>query len=368
MIVIGFNGLFRLIFVTFSVVILSGFSGSSYLKKRSSNDILPVSSIYDDFNVVFFGSSSFLIEAGATQLLIDGFVTRKKHMFIGRIAPDPYMIVDVIRRFRICTSKPHPAKICAHPKKRRLKAVIPVHGHYDHALDSTYFAAWANADLYGDTSIQVLKQASQEHSPGRTEFEWENFHFEDIFTDDKTGQNTRHLVIGDLKVTLIKTKHAKNIATSLLKPKTSERIRFPTKLRNMGLGVSVSVLVEYKNKRFLILPSAGPFVPSFKDGELAADVVFLGLGGLGLVWKHTRQDYWNNIINATDPKRVIPIHWDGDMVQFNKDKQKNFSVAPVQSFDSTLKFYEELASKRSKKIEIIFAPAEARFNPFSGLN
>ena len=245
-IVIGFNGLFRLIFVTFSVVILSGFSGSSYLKKRSSNDILPVSSIYDDFNVVFFGSSSFLIEAGATQLLIDGFVTRKKHMFIGRIAPDPYMIVDVIRRFRICTSKPHPAKICAHPKKRRLKAVIPVHGHYDHALDSTYFAAWANADLYGDTSIQVLKQASQEHSPGRTEFEWENFHFEDIFTDDKTGQNTRHLVIGDLKVTLIKTKHAKNIATSLLKPKTSERIRFPTKLRNMGLGVSVSVWLNIK--------------------------------------------------------------------------------------------------------------------------
>jgi L-ascorbate metabolism protein UlaG (beta-lactamase superfamily) len=58
----------------------------------------------------------------------------------------------------------------------------------------------------------------------------------------------------------------------------------------------------------LIHGSAG-----WRDGMFAgrqADVVLLGIGGLGTKDEAYREAYWREVVAATRPRLLVPIHWD----------------------------------------------------------
>src|SRR3954447_7438763 len=72
-------------------------------------------------SVTFLGVASLLVDDGETALLTDGFFTRPslRGVVLGRIAPDHGRIAVALARAGV----------------DRVAAVLPVHTHYDHAMD-----------------------------------------------------------------------------------------------------------------------------------------------------------------------------------------------------------------------------------------
>ena len=75
-------------------------------------------------------------------------------------------------------------------------------------------------------------------------------------------------------------------------------------------GEAWSVLVHHRptDRRLLIQGSAG-FVAGALAGQ-QADVVYLGVGQLGLLSKEYMVDYWNEMVRSVGARRVVLIHWD----------------------------------------------------------
>ena len=73
-------------------------------------------------------------------------------------------------------------------------------------------------------------------------------------------------------------------------------------------GGSFSLLFAHPAGTLLVQGSAG-----WREGALAgrhADVVLLGIGGLGTRDDAYREGYWREVVGAVGPRCVIPIHWD----------------------------------------------------------
>jgi L-ascorbate metabolism protein UlaG (beta-lactamase superfamily) len=91
-----------------------------------------------DFAVTFLGVSSLLLDDGHTRLLTDGFLSRPSLLDVGlrKLAPDRERIEAALARTGV----------------HRLDAVMPVHTHFDHAMDSAFVADRTGALLVGSES------------------------------------------------------------------------------------------------------------------------------------------------------------------------------------------------------------------------
>src|SRR5829696_8707552 len=76
--------------------------------------------------VTFLGVASLLLDDGASAVMTDGFFSRPAlpRVLLRRIAPDDSRIEAALDRLGFGTGG------------RRLDAVVPVHTHFDHAMDS----------------------------------------------------------------------------------------------------------------------------------------------------------------------------------------------------------------------------------------
>jgi len=354
----------RIVFVVL-LVVLAGCSGR--FADLAAHNQIQSGRFASKVAVTFFGSSTLLIDDGETQVFIDGFVTRSKHRYLRKIAPSEQQILDVLTKHEICPN-PQNRKIASRPAYcsgqpgRGLSIVIPVHAHYDHALDSSYIAAWTGARLVADPSIEATVKATQQH-PWEASLDWGAVKFVPPFSGDDANVSIP-IPAGKFRITLLRSRHLENPLSSLASKVTSDKLELPAHLWEFGEGTNLSVRIEHQGRSMLIVPSSGPFVQEPAPGSLKSDVVFMGVGGLG--WKPVgkRKAYWHSLLQATDAKRVIPIHWDSDQVEFDSS-DPNFPLASPRRFDATLDVFEELAGP--KNIEIIFAPPLKRFDPFWGL-
>jgi L-ascorbate metabolism protein UlaG (beta-lactamase superfamily) len=91
-----------------------------------------------DFAVTFLGVSTLLIDDGESAVLTDGYFSRPSlaKVGLGKIAPDHDRIDAALARTRTT----------------RLAGVLPVHTHFDHALDSAVVAEQTGALLVGGES------------------------------------------------------------------------------------------------------------------------------------------------------------------------------------------------------------------------
>ena len=92
--------------------------------------------------VTWAGVTTLLIDDGASALMTDGFFSRPSLASVGlrRISPSPPRIDGCLARLGV----------------DRLEAVLPVHTHYDHAMDSAVVAERTGARMVGGTSaVQV---------------------------------------------------------------------------------------------------------------------------------------------------------------------------------------------------------------------
>ena len=101
----------------------------------------------DVVTTTWLGVSTLLFDDGETQLLIDGFFSRPSladSVFDRPVENDAAVINYAMNEFRI----------------RRLAAIIPVHSHFDHAMDVGAIANRSKASVLGtESTAQIARGA-----------------------------------------------------------------------------------------------------------------------------------------------------------------------------------------------------------------
>lgn len=226
--------------------------------------------------VTWAGVTTLLIDDGESALMTDGFFSRPSLATVGlrRLTPSAPRIDGCLARLRV----------------ERLEAVLPVHTHYDHAMDSAVVAERTGATLVGGQSAAQIGRGHR-------------------LPADRVVAATpgSPVELGPYEVTLIEGDHCPPDRF----PGVIDRpVAPPVKVSAYRCGEAWSTLVHHRpsDRRLLIVGSAG-----FRPGALAgrsADVVYLGVGQLGLQPESYLADYWTETVRTVGARRVVLIHWD----------------------------------------------------------
>ncbi len=246
----------------------------------------------DALAVTWLGVTTVLIDDGETQLLIDGFFSRPSLVdgLLGRpVANDAAIINFALYEFGI----------------DRLAAIIPVHSHFDHAMDVGAVAKRTNASVVGSESTANIARGA-----GIPE--------EQLVVFDHGGT----LEFGQFTVRLLESRHGPvGWRGSVPLPGTiDEPLEFPAPIQAMRMGKAWTIVVEHPLGTTVVQGSAG-----YVEGALAnveADLVLLCSFGLSSLGRDYAERYWQEIVTATGAKAVMPMHFDdftrpfGEVVPF----------------------------------------------------
>ncbi|MGA5541812.1 MBL fold metallo-hydrolase [Mycobacterium sp. NPDC051198] len=226
--------------------------------------------------VTWAGVSTLLVDDGTSAVLTDGFFSRPTlpHVVLRKLAPSLPRIDGSLARLGV----------------DRLEAVLPVHSHFDHAMDSAVVAERTGAQLVGGTSTAQVGVGGG-LAPDRI----------------VTVTPGEAVTLGAYDVTLFESEHCPpdrfpGIITEPVVP--------PVKVAAYKCGEAWSTLVHHRpsDHRLLIVGSAGA-VPGALTGQ-RAEVVYLGIGQLGLQSEQYFETYWAETVRAVGARRVVLIHWD----------------------------------------------------------
>lgn len=226
--------------------------------------------------MTWLGVSTLLVDDGTSAVLTDGFFSRPglARVGLGRIAPSIPRIEGCLTRAGI----------------RRLDAVLPVHTHFDHALDSAAVAQRTGAVLVGGESTANIGRG---HG----------------LPDDRIRLVSSGVAVelGAFEVTPIASRHC---PPDRFPGVVTAPLRTPARASAYRCGEAWSLVVAHPptGRRLLIQGSAG-FVPGALTGH-RAEVAYLGVGQLGVLPEKYLHDYWEHTVRAVGARTVIGIHWD----------------------------------------------------------
>jgi L-ascorbate metabolism protein UlaG (beta-lactamase superfamily) len=237
---------------------------------------VPTAATGSVLTVAWAGVTTLLVDDGDSALMTDGFFSRPSlaSVGLGRITPSLPRIDGCLARLGVT----------------RLEAVLPVHTHFDHAMDSAVVAEHTGALLVGGSSAANIGRGhglSEERlivaTPGEP------------------------VTLGPFDVTLIESSHC---PPDRCPGVITEPVRIPAKVSAYKCGEAWSTLAHHRpsDRRLLIVGSAG-FVPGALRGQ-RADVAYLGVGQLGVQPESYLVDYWTEVVRAVGARRVVLIHWD----------------------------------------------------------
>lgn len=237
---------------------------------------VPTAAPESPLRVTWAGVTTLLVDDGASAVLTDGFFSRPPLLTVGlgRLEPSLPRIDGCLARLGV----------------NRLEAVLPVHTHFDHAMDSAVVAERTGAALVGGGSAL---QIGRGHG----------------LAADRIVMATpgEPMLLGAFDVTLFESEHCPpdrfpGIITEPVVP--------PVKASVYKCGEAWSILLHHRatDRRMLIVGSAGA-VPGALAGQ-RADVVYLGVGQLGLQPERYLVDYWTETVRAVGARRAVLIHWD----------------------------------------------------------
>jgi L-ascorbate metabolism protein UlaG (beta-lactamase superfamily) len=228
------------------------------------------------YGVTFLGVASLLFDDGSSALMTDGFFSRPglRSVLVGRVAPDHGRIDAGLERAGV----------------DRLEAVVPVHTHYDHVLDSAVVAERTGAVLLGGTSAANVGRGHGLPS--------------ERVVVAEPGVTTRW---GHYDVTMIPSEHC---PPDRYPGRIDAPVVPPARVAAYRCGEAWSILVEHRpsQRRALVMGSAG-----YREGALRgqeAEVVYLGVGQLGIQTDAYIRRYWQGTVRTVGARRVVLIHWD----------------------------------------------------------
>ena len=238
----------------------------------------------DSVTVTWFGVSTLLFDDGVTQVLIDGFFSRPS-------------LADIVFDIPVQTDAAHINYVIDEYRLRRLAAIIPVHSHFDHAMDIGAIANRSSASILGSESTANVARGA-----GVPEDQI-------IVVETDVDYN-----FGDFTVRLIDSVHAPigwGGATPLAGT-IDAPLELPAPISAWREGASYTIVITHSQGTTLVNGSAG-FLPGKLD-QVRADVVMLGVWGLSNLGRDYVEQYWHALVTATGAQRVYPIHF-GDYSQ-----------------------------------------------------
>jgi L-ascorbate metabolism protein UlaG (beta-lactamase superfamily) len=273
------------------------------------SDRFDVPAAESGLSVTWLGVSTLLVDDGSSALLTDGYFSRPglARVATGKVSPSAARVDGCLARAKVS----------------RLAAVIPVHTHIDHVMDSALVADRTGAQLVGGQSAANV---------GRGYGLPENRLIVAV-----GGEPIR---FGAYDVTLVESRHCPpdrfpGVISAPLTP--------PVRASAYRCGEAWSTLVHHllSGRRLLIQGSAG-----FVHGALAgyrADAVYLSVGQLGLQPRSYLVDYWTETVCAVGARRVILVHWD----DFFRPLSKPLRALPYagDDLDMSIRVLDELAAR-----------------------
>mgnify|MGYP001820790493 FL=1 len=245
-----------------------------------------------DLSITWLGVTTVLIDDGETQVLIDGFFSRPSLAdgILGRpVSNDATTINYALHEFRM----------------RRLAAIIPVHSHFDHAMDVGAIAKRTSASVVGSESTANIARGA-----GVPEDQVI------VATGDEVFE------FGEFRVRLIESRHGPIgwRGSVPLDGTIDEALALPAPIDAMRVGTAWTVVLEHPLGTTLVQGSSG-----FIEGALAdvhADIALLCTYGLSSLGKEYAEQFWQEMVTTTGAKAVIPMHFDdftrpfGEVVPF----------------------------------------------------
>ncbi|ART67910.1 MBL fold metallo-hydrolase [Mycobacterium dioxanotrophicus] len=274
--------------------------------------------------VTWAGVTTLLVQDGSSAVLTDGFFSRPPLLTVGlrRLEPSLPRIDGCLARLGV----------------NRLDAVLPVHTHFDHAMDSAVVADRTGATLVGGSSAAQIG-----HGHG--------------LPPDRvvTATPGRPLPLGAFDVTLFESEHC---PPDRFPGTITEPVVPPVKASAYKCGEAWSVLLRHRatDRRMLIVGSAGA-IPGALAGQ-RADVVYLGIGQLGLQPERYLLDYWAETVQAVGARRVVLIHWD----DFFRPLHKPLRALPYagDDLDVSMRVLARLAARDAVRLHLptLWEPAD----------
>lgn len=234
----------------------------------------------DALRVTWLGVSTLLFDDGETQILIDGFISRPTlaDLLLDRpVDSDAARINYVMDRFGM----------------RRLAAIIPVHSHFDHAMDIGAVANRSSASVLGSETTRNIARGA-----GVPE--------DQIVVAEDGGEYD----FGNFTVTMLASPHAP-IGWNGSVPYAGtidEPLVLPAPVSAWRAGQTYSILITHPLGTTLVQGSAG-----FREGALEgvhADVVMLGVQLLESLGRDYAERYWQTMVTTTGADDVFMIHFD----------------------------------------------------------
>ena len=236
--------------------------------------------------VTFFGTTTLLFDDGTDQILFDCHFTRPSlQKYITGVEGTNRQIMDEL--------------FAAH-RIDRLKAVFISHTHHDHVMDAPYAALKTGACIYGSASAMKVAEGGDVPQAQRMQF-----------------QAGEAYTVGQYRITVLASKHSKpTILNNDLGVLITQPLVQPAKLRDYKEGGSFDFYVEAEGKKYLIRPSFN-YIEGQLDGY-QADVLFLGISGLGKADQETEEVFFRETVEKVKPDVIIPLHWDNFFVPLDQ--------------------------------------------------
>ncbi|NEK86815.1 MBL fold metallo-hydrolase [Blastococcus saxobsidens] len=242
-------------------------------------DLFDVPAASGDLGVTFLGVSTLLFDDGQDAVLTDGFFSRPPllRVALGRVAPDAGRIDAALGRLGL------------DGPGSRLRAVVPVHTHVDHALDSAAVAARTGAVLVGGGSAAQVGRGGG-------------------LPDSRIQLVAPHapMPFGSFTLTFVESAHC---PPDRYPGRITEPVVPPVRTTAYRCGEAWSVLVAHRSGRTTLVQGSAGFVPGALAG-VRADVVHLGVGQLGVQSEDYIRAYWAETVEAVGAREVVLVHWD----------------------------------------------------------
>ncbi|WP_343602334.1 MBL fold metallo-hydrolase [Mycobacterium sp.] len=266
--------------------------------------------------VTWLGVSTLLLDDGSSAVLTDGYFSRPgvTRVALGKVAPSPGRVDGCLARAKV----------------RRLDAVIPLHTHLDHALDSALVADRTGALLVGGTSAANIGRGYG-LPEGRI----------------VVATSGEPIMLGAFEITLVQSRHC---PPDRFPGDITAPVVPPVKASAYRCGDAWSTLVYHRpsGRRMLIQGSAG-FVPGALAGR-RAEVAYLGVGQLGLLAESYLVDYWTETVRAVGARTVVPIHWDDFFRPLSKPPRAN--LYGVDDLDASMHVLDKLATQDGVAVQM----------------
>ncbi|SEP07895.1 L-ascorbate metabolism protein UlaG, beta-lactamase superfamily [Rhodospirillales bacterium URHD0017] len=269
----------------------------------------------------FFGVSTILFRDGTKAVMIDGFFSRPEwgELLFHKIAPKQERIDKALQDGQVPD----------------LLALMVIHSHHDHALDSARVAQMKGAVLIGSESTANIA--------------WGEGFGGGVITI--RGRET--ISIDPYTITVFSFPHSPGGVEPFLRGEIKEGLKSPAHSTKYREGGNFSYLIEDRGLRVLVHASAN-FIPGMYANH-PADVVFLSIGQLGQLNPRMAKEYWTEVVERTYAKLVIPIHWDDFTNPLDADKPLTPASVPFD-FHNAMERVQVYADKADKKVCWGFMP------------